>query len=262
MGYQCVDCVREGQRTVRRPTTVAGGRVTGTPLVTPVLMALNVIVFVITAAQAGSVGDNQDSSLFNTWTLLPPAVANGEFWRLLTSGFLHFGPAHLVLNMLALWMLGRELEPVLGRVRFSAVYLLSLLGGGVTAYVFGAAFSNVAGASGAIFGLMGAMLVVLLRRRSSPGPVMTIIALNVFISITVPGISLLGHLGGLVVGALVTAGLLYAPRERRNAWQAGAVVALLLVLLSLVPVRNAQLLDAGLHVVPCRDGVHVCIGVR
>jgi membrane associated rhomboid family serine protease len=257
-----VDCVREGQRTVRRPTTVAGGRVAGKPLVTPVLMALNVIVFGITAAQAGSVGDNQDSSLFNTWTLLPPAVANGEFWRLFTSGFLHFGPAHLVLNMLALWMLGRELEPALGRLRFTAVYLLSLLGGGVAAYVFGAAFSNVAGASGAIFGLMGAMLVVLLRRRSSPGPVMTIIALNVFISITVPGISLLGHIGGLVVGALITAGLLYAPRERRNAWQAGAVVAVLLVLLSLVPVRNAQVLDAGLYVVPCGDGVHVCIGVR
>ena len=169
VGYQCVDCVHAGQRAVRRVRTIAGAELTGTLLVTPALIALNVLVFVLTAVQAKSISRNYARrSCSTTWSMMPDEVAAGEWWRLFTSGFLHFGPAHLALNMMALWLLGRELEPVLGRLRFTVVYLMSLLGGGTTVYLFGELCSEVAGASGAVFGLMGGLLAVLLRLKLGP----------------------------------------------------------------------------------------------
>ncbi|MBB5958721.1 membrane associated rhomboid family serine protease [Saccharothrix tamanrassetensis] len=241
VGYQCVDCVSEGRRTVRPARTFVGAELSSRLIVTPVLIALNVLLFAVTAVQAGSVMGNQNSPFFAEFFLWPAGVYYGEWWRLFTSGFLHFGPAHLALNMIALYVLGRDLEPVFGKVRFLAVYLVSLLGGGVAVYLFGAVNTPVAGASGAVYGLMGAMLVAVLRLKLNPGSALGVIGLNLVLSFTLPGISLLGHLGGLVVGAAVTAGLVYAPPARRNAWQAGAVAAAFALLVVMAFVRTGQL---------------------
>ncbi|MFD0200048.1 MULTISPECIES: rhomboid family intramembrane serine protease [Saccharothrix] len=242
VGYQCVDCVNQGRATVRRPRTFVGAEFSQRMVVTPVLIVVNVLLFAITAALAGSVAENQRSALFLDLVMYPPAVAwDGEWWRLVTSGFLHFGPLHLALNMIALYVLGRDLEPVFGKLRFSAVYGVSLLGGGVAVYLFGGFDTIVAGASGAVYGLMGAMLVAVLRLKLNPGPALGVIGLNVVLSFTLPGISLLGHIGGLVIGALLTAGLVYAPAAKRNNWQAVAVVGAVAVLVVLAFVRTGQL---------------------
>lgn len=233
VGYQCVDCVNEGARTVRQPVTVGGGRVGQRPVVVPVLVALNLAVFALTALQAGSIARNDASPLYRSWAMVPQVVAgDGEWWRLLTNGFLHFGPIHLLLNMVALYILGRELEPVLGRGRFLAVYLVSLLGGSVAALLFQAPNDQLAGASGAVYGLMGGLVVVVRRMRMPLGPLATLVALNLVISFVVPFISWSAHLGGLVVGAAATAALVYAPERNRNAWQAGAIGALTVGLLA------------------------------
>lgn len=240
VGYQCVDCVAEGGRAQRYATSVAGARPAGRDLVVPLLIAINVAVFVVTVVQAGSLGNNASAELFRQWALAPIAVVDGDVWRLLTSGFLHFGPIHLVLNMLVLWIIGRDLETVLGPSRFLAVYLVSLLGGSATVFALEQVRSLTAGASGAIYGLMGALLMVLLRLRRSPGPALFIIGINVVITFTVPGISLYGHLGGLVFGTIVAAAMVYAPRDRRPPVQIGAVAALVAIAVAVVVLRYAQ----------------------
>lgn len=241
VGYQCVDCVARDARSQPRATTVAGAELTGRSVVIPVLVAINVAIFAVTVAQAASLSRNDDAPLFQQWGLWPTAVADGAWWRLFTSGFLHFGPIHLAFNMIALWVIGRDLEQVLGRTRFLLVYLVSLLGGSLAVFLFAHERSMTAGASGAVFGLMGGLAVVLLRMRRSPRSALTIILLNVVISFVVPGISILGHLGGLVFGAAVTAGLVYAPRDRRVAVQAVTVLALLAMIAVGVVARDLQL---------------------
>lgn len=243
VGYQCVDCVAQGTRSGRRATTVAGAEPAGRAVVVPALVAINVVVFAITVAQAGSLGGNNAAGLFQQWGLWPTAVAGGELWRLFTSGFLHFGPIHLAFNMIALWIIGRDLELVLGWARFLVVYLVSLLGGSMVVFLFENETTMTAGASGAVFGLMGGLAVVLVRLRRRPGPVLTIIALNVFLSIVIPGLSLLGHLGGLLFGAVVTAGMVYAPRERRLAVQTATVAILLAIVVAGVVLRDSQFGD-------------------
>ncbi|HEY2763495.1 MAG TPA: rhomboid family intramembrane serine protease [Pseudonocardiaceae bacterium] len=241
VGYQCVDCVAQGTRSGPRATTVAGADLTGRVVVVPTLIAINVLIFAITVAQAGSLGGNSAAGLFTQWALLPTAVADGDLWRLFTSGFLHIGPLHLAFNMIALWVIGRDLEQVLGPARFVAVYVVSLLGGSLAIFLFQAQTIPTAGASGAVFGLMGGLAVVLRRMRRSPGPALSIILLNVVISFVVPGISILGHLGGLLFGTAVTAGMVYAPRDRRVAVQAAIVVALMVVIVLGVLARQYQL---------------------
>ena len=132
---------------------------------------------------------------------MPVDVADGEWWRLVTAGFLHIGPLHIAFNMYALWVLGRDLEIVLGRARFLALYLISLLGGSAAVVLFANPEQYVAGASGAVFGLMSGLLLVLLRLKRPYGQVVAVIVLNLVISQVVPGISIAGHVGGLVVGA-------------------------------------------------------------
>ncbi len=249
VGYQCVDCVNEGNKTVRPARTVGGARQGGTRglVVVPALIGINVLVFVITALQAQSVTDNQRSTVFVEGTLIPGSVAAGEFWRLLTSGFLHFGnyggygPVHLIFNMFALWVIGRDLEVALGRIRFLVVYLLALYGGSTAVMLFGDPLSSVAGASGAIYGLFGGIAVVVFRAKMNPTPVLVLLGINIFLSITLPGISLLGHLGGLVVGALATAALVYAPRANLQRFQLVACVAIAVVMIAAVAVRVAAM---------------------
>lgn len=250
VGMQCVDCVTEGARTqrrgrdLRRPTAV----------VVPTLIALNVAVFAWTALDAGSVQDNTGSAVFTGGALVPLQVAGGEWWRLLTSGFLHIGPIHLLFNMVALWFIGRDIELALGRLRFTALYGASLLGGSVAVMVLGSPVSATAGASGAIFGLMGALVVLLRRMRLPATSAMVIIGLNVVFSLTFPGISLLGHLGGLVVGTGVAAGMAYGPARSRpvvGLWIAAAVVV---ALVAAVALRDLSFGSVVCGATTCRIG--------
>lgn len=237
VGYQCVDCVTQGQRGMRRAVTIAGAEPGTRPLMVPVLVALNVAMFLWTVAQSGSVSQNFLAPIFREWALRPSLVADGEWWRIVTSGFLHVGPIHLAFNMLALWIIGRDVEGVLGRGRFLAVYLVSLVGGSAAAMIFQPPESTLAGASGAVFGLMGALAVVLRRMRVPAGQVIGLIAVNIAISYFIPAISLVAHLGGLVVGAAATAALVYAPARNRNGVQAMALGGLAALLLAVIAVR-------------------------
>lgn len=241
VGHQCVDCVASGGAGARRATTVAGAEPGSRPLIVPLLVVINVAVYLWTVGQAGSATANADAALFQDWALVPVLVAAGEWWRVLTGAFLHFGPIHLVFNMLALWLLARDLELVLGKGRFLAVYLVSLLGGAASVMLFSPVGALVAGASGAVFGLMGAVAVVLRRLRRPTGPVIGLILINVIISFLVPNISLAGHLGGLVVGALATVALVYAPTRHRRVVQAGALGALTVALVTVLGVSAAMI---------------------
>ncbi|MGY1782753.1 rhomboid family intramembrane serine protease [Geodermatophilus sp. SYSU D01036] len=248
VGFQCPDDVRAGSAGVRRPRPASrwsGARRRFGP-VTVSLVAVNVVVFVITAVSAASAGqsplDNWRSPVFEEFSQVPVLVdVFGQDWRLLTGAFLHIGITHLLLNMLSLLVFGPELEGRLGWWRYLAVYLLSALGGAVAIQLFGDPGRPVAGASAALYGLLGSLGVLLLVARQDLRGLLTLLAINVVISF-LPGVSLLGHLGGLVAGALAT-GLLVLTR-RRTAAQAASLVALAAVLVTLalaVPVPLAVL---------------------
>jgi membrane associated rhomboid family serine protease len=241
VGQHCVDCVAEGQRSVRRPVTIAGARADRKPIVVLILIAVNVLVFVITAAQAHSVLNLGGSSLFDQWELYPLATRNGYWYQLVTAGFLHENPIHILMNMFALYVIGRDMERILGPARFTAIYLVGLLGGSVNVLLFGQVDQATVGASGAVFALMGGLLVLVYRLKVNAGQVIAMIAINLVISVAIPGISLLGHVGGLVTGAVLTAALIYAPAQRRTQWQIGSVVVLVVVLVGLVLVRFGQI---------------------
>lgn len=243
VGQQCVDCVSQGARTVRRGTTVAGAELGSRAVVVPALIAVNLLAFAVTALQAGSLMQNTRSELFYATALTPGTVALGDWWRVLSSGFMHIGLLHIAFNMFALWVIGRDLELVLGRVRFLAVYGLGILGGSAAVMLTYPPDGAVAGASGAVFGLMGGLLVVLLRLRRPPGQVLGILAINLALGFFVGGISWQAHIGGLVIGAAATAVLVFAPRgPRQTAVQTGGLVGLLVLTLVLIGVPAAALL--------------------
>jgi membrane associated rhomboid family serine protease len=218
VGFQCPECVREGHASVRPVRRGSGLRSAGRRwgAVTLGLIAANVAMFLVTAISAVSVGnaalDNYRSPVFADLAQMPVLVQLGEWWRPLTAAFLHIGPVHLVMNMLALLLFGSELERQLGRWRFLGVYLVSVLGGAAAIQLFGQPGGYVAGASTAIYGLLGALGVLMLAQRQDVRGLLTLLAINVFISF-LPGVSLLGHLGGLVAGALA-AGVLLVTRRR------------------------------------------------
>jgi membrane associated rhomboid family serine protease len=238
VGFQCPECVREGQASIRAPRRGGGLRAAGRRwgAVTLTLIAANVAMFVLTAVSAAVVGasplDNYRSPIFFQLSQVPLLVDLGDWWRLLTAAFLHIGPVHLVLNMLALLMFGSELERQLGRWRFLALYLLSALGGSVAIQLFGDPLGPVGGASTAIYGVLGGLGVLMVFHRQDLRGLLTLLAINVFISF-LPGVSLLGHLGGLVTGA-ITAAVLLATRRRPALQVAGlALAAVVLLVLAL-----------------------------
>jgi membrane associated rhomboid family serine protease len=237
VGFQCPDCVRAGNAGVRTPRRTGGIRGAGRRFgpVTLVLIALNVAVALATAVSAAVVGVDPLSSfaspLQNAFAVSPAAVDAGEWWRVATAAFTHTSPLHLGLNMLALLLFGSELERQLGRGRYLTVYLVSALGGAVALQLFGDYFQGAVGASAAIYGLLGAFGVVLVQQRQDLRGLLTLLAINLAVSF-LPGISLLGHLGGLVTGAAVAAVLVFARRRRPVA--VGGTVLLVLVLLALL----------------------------
>jgi membrane associated rhomboid family serine protease len=241
VGFQCPECAGTaavGARGPRLPRSRTGKRLVGP--VTAALVSLNVGGFVVTAADAFATGgnplDNYDSPLWESLAQVPLLVQLGDWWRVLTAAFMHVGLLHLALNMLALVLYGTELERALGRWRYLGVYVAALLGGSAAIQLFGNPLAPVAGASAAIYGLLGAFGVLLLSQRQSLRGLVTLLALNILISVVVPGISLIGHLGGLVAGAAATGVVVLARgRGRAQGLALGALGALLLALAVLVP---------------------------
>ncbi len=233
VGYQCVDCVQESVRSTPRWRNVAGASRAGrAPVVVPWLIGINVAIFALTVAQAGSLNANYSAALFRAGALVPPLVADGEWWRVVTSGFLHFGPLHLLFNAVALWFIGREVETVLGRGRLLAVYAVSLLGGSAAVMLFSPDVGQAAGASGAVFGLMGALVVLLRRLRLPMTQAFLLIGLNIALSFAVAGISLAAHVGGLVIGAATTAALVYLPARNGSSRQIVAIAGIVVLVLA------------------------------
>ncbi|MFF5175575.1 rhomboid family intramembrane serine protease [Micromonospora sp. NPDC000089] len=261
VGHQCPECVNEGRRTVRPARTAFGGGAAGRRgLVTRTLIALNVLMMLIsiisarsgTAVAGGGLGGllGGTTPLTDWGAVLGLArfpdgsvggVADGEWYRLVTAMFLHFGVLHLLLNMWALWVLGRDLEAMLGSLRFLALYLVAGLGGNVAAYLFTEPNRTTAGASTAIFGLFAAVFVIMRKLGRDTSAIVPVLVINLIFTFTVPSISIAGHLGGLVVGALMALVLAYAPRNRRPIFQAAGTAIILVALLGMVLVRTAML---------------------
>ena len=247
VGFQCPECVAAGARTVREARTTFGGRVSGdTSRVSLTIVGLNVLVFVL-----GFLLPGRDLSL-EFGNLAGPAlfaaggeaqgVAEGQYYRLFTAAFLHARVLHLVMNMFALAQLGPVLETALGRVRFLALYLLAALGGSTLSYLVSSPTTVGVGASGAIFGLFGAYYVVVRRLGGETRSILTLLAINLVITFTIPIIDWRAHLGGLVTGAVVAAALAYAPRgPRRTAVQVAACTGVALLLVLAVALRTAAL---------------------
>jgi membrane associated rhomboid family serine protease len=197
------------------------------------LIAVNVIVYFAEAAQGIGLRGTRGSSVIGDGAVYGPAIADGEWWRLLTAGFIHAGLVHLAFNMIALWWLGPALEGYLGSLRMSAIYLSSLLWGSAGALI-ASADARTVGASGGVYGLMAALLVIQRQRGMAllGSGVGALLGVNLVITFLVPGISIGGHLGGLVGGAaaayaLSAFGRGHVAYGRMGAPVAASVVALL-----------------------------------
>ncbi|WP_245616092.1 rhomboid family intramembrane serine protease [Phycicoccus jejuensis] len=244
VGIHCVDCVREASKTVRQGRTTFGGAVTdGRPLVTFWIIGICVAVYLLQTVQPSLTRD----------IAFAPVVGDTQPWRFITSGFAHGGLTHIAFNMYALFVMGQYLEPMLGRSRYIALYLLSAFGGsvgilllaskpagGVVTLADESWITAAVGASGAVFGLFGAFLVLQRRLGRSAAGMYVVIGINAAIGFVIPGIAWQAHLGGLITGAVAAAAIGYLgrakdplqPPDRRIHWVALGGLFVVLVLLS------------------------------
>jgi membrane associated rhomboid family serine protease len=223
VGFHCPDCVKKGgQRVYRGP-----GALATQPLLTQILIAVNVAVFLLGVVVSGASAITGGSELLVDYGLIARlpgttigyGVGNGEWYRLITSGFLHYGIIHLAVNMYSLWILGGIVERSIGRVKFGIAYFVAILGGAVGALIL-TPDGLTAGASGAIFGLMGVILAFGRNRgiSLSRNPIIPTLVLNLFITFGLSRyISVGGHIGGLIAGFLAGVLLFDVP-----AWVDGA----------------------------------------
>lgn len=255
VGFQCPECVKEGNKTVRQARTVFGGRVAADANVTKVLIGLNVLAFL---AQLGSAAFTDD------FAMVPVRVAfGGEYHRMLTSAFLH-DPSfllHIAFNMYALLAFGSQVERLLGSARYLALYLVAAFGASVATLWFldplavtrdgAVVVTSSLGASGAVFGLFGAYFVMARKLRADTSQLVVLIVINLAIGFAGRGyINNSAHIGGLVVGAAVAYGFAHAPRgPRQAALQFGAAAGILALLVAATLVR-ANALRQDLPVPP------------
>ena len=233
VGYRCPDCMKVNAPPA--PKTVAGGALVSTPRVTYFLIGINVFLFAVQYAQ----GINKVAVDYG---MFPIEISQGgEWWRVFTSAFLHGDERHIAINMLVLFFLGSTLERILGHTRFTVLYLLSALGGSVASYWFLDLQTVSVGASGAIFGLMGALIVAGRRLRYDIKQVLFLLAVNVAIGFFSPGVDWRAHFGGLVVGAAVAAVMVFPPKRIRMQVQITGVVGLILILVALTMLRTNQI---------------------
>ncbi len=249
VGFQCPDCVRNGSGTghaadANQPRTLAGGKVASDQhLVTKILIGINLAVYLAVLV----LGDRFVDELVLIGYAFSPAlgevvgVADGESYRLLTATVLHQEVWHILFNVLGLWVIGGIVEPELGRIRYATLCLLSGLSGSALAYLVAAPNQPSLGASGVVYGLIGAWVVLARRRRHDMRPVVLFVALSLLMTFTRPGISWEAHVGGLVAGALVTYVLVHAPRARRDLVQYGACGLVFLIDLGIVLARSTAL---------------------
>lgn len=219
IGSQCVDCARASRPDVRtRARYWSAGQPT---LVTYTMIAVNVVVFVWMAVfDSGNLTSSRITQQQIDIGLARSLLDNGEWYRLITSGFLHFGVIHLLFNMFLLFQLGQLLEPALGRAKFGLLYGAALLGGSAGALVLESGNTLTGGASGAVFGLLGAAFVGLWSRGVNPlsTGIGATLLLNVFITFSVPGISIGGHVGGVIAGAIIGWFVMTPPGRQVRAW--------------------------------------------
>lgn len=225
VGFHCPECVRGGGQQVYR------GPVAFDPLLSKVLIAVNVVAS-LAAMIASQTFGGLSSAVLRDWSLFGPFVDDGETYRIATSAFLHSGLVHLGFNMWALWVLGPTLEHSLGRARFVALYVVSLLGGGFGVLLLEPNAATV-GASGAVFGLFGAVTVAQRTQGVNiwQSGIGVVLGLNLLITFAVPRISIGGHLGGLLAGTALTAVFVALARARTGTGPAIAVSAVFAVAL-------------------------------
>ena len=213
MGAHCFECVKAAAPSRREQARVRNALGRSRPTATLALIAANVVVFLLTTDLGRPGTTIRNSVVFDGATWGPPVAENQELYRLVTGGFLHFDLRHVGMNMLLLFLLGRRLEQLLGSAWFAGLYAVSLLGGAAGALLV-APDAQTAGASGAVYGVMGGLYLV--EKMSGGDPwndgIGTLVILNVVISFLVPNISIGGHLGGLVAGA--AAGYLLGDQRR------------------------------------------------
>jgi membrane associated rhomboid family serine protease len=211
VGPRCPDHATQGQPKLRAPTRQRAASRVGylqrsQPIVTWTLIGLNVLVYLITVGQGAGI-NQPGGTLFNKWDLYGPAVADGGWWRLLTAAFLHGSILHIALNMFVLYIIGGTIEQFLGPLRYLALYVVSGLAGSAGALVVTPGAHTV-GASGAVYGLFGALFIIeYLQTGSLTGQAFTLIAINLALTFAIPNISWGGHVGGLIGGILATLAL-------------------------------------------------------
>ena len=209
VGMRCPECSRQKTK-VRTAATL-----TSDPQLAYALIAINVIAW-FAMIGSGAPINGVGGTIYQNGALFGPLVADGEWWRIVTAGFLHAGIIHIAFNMYFLYFLGQILEPMIGKLRFGMIYAVSLVGASFAVMVY-SPNSPTVGASGAVFGLMGAAILAMRARGIDPmqsGLGLTLV-LNLGITFLIPGISIGGHIGGLVAGGIVGY-LLFEVADRRR----------------------------------------------
>lgn len=210
-----------------------------------VIIAANVALFAVTLASgAGLTGEG--GSVYEHLVLWGPFVIRGEWWRLVTGAFMHAGLLHIGSNMLLLWFLAQEMEAPLGRLQFSMTYAISVMGGSLGVMLL-SPISPTLGASGGVFGLMGALVVLQLRAKHNPWNtgIGGLVLLNLLLTFTVPGISAGGHLGGLLAGGLAGAIVEPLPWGRADPRIRALILGVLTIVLAVLAVIVAEWLVPG-----------------
>ncbi len=256
VGFQCPECVRQGARETRSARTAYGGIRSADPTLTSrVLVVANAAVWVLIVATGAAASVWVDRLALNPLVACTEAafgrcvathdgVALGSWWQPLTSAFTHVQVLHIGFNMLALWVLGPQLELAIGRLRFLALYFISGLAGSAMVLWFGPEYTlgGTLGASGAIFGLLGALGVLALKVGGDVRSILIWIGINFVFTFTVANISWQGHLGGFIAGAAIGAVLVFAPRgRRRTAVQLGGTAAIAVAVLAAIVLRIVTL---------------------
>ncbi|MEQ4720288.1 rhomboid family intramembrane serine protease [Nonomuraea sp. B19D2] len=235
VGFQCPECVAEGNRGIRQAKSTFGGNVVRAPIVTYAILAITVLVF---GAQY-LIGGRVTAEL----AMWPGRVAVlDEYYRMLSVVFVHDGVFHILFNCWALYVVGPYLERAFGHVRFLALYVISGLGGSTLSLWVDPLNQTTVGASGAIFGLFGAVFVVGRRLNVDVRGIAALIAINLVITFLVSGISWTGHIGGLITGSALAGALAYAPKGNRTLWQVLAIAGALALLAVLVMVKASAII--------------------
>jgi membrane associated rhomboid family serine protease len=247
VGFQCPECVAEARREFRKGP---GRPMRGGVSVTKALLVAIAIPFVIEIVVGGprALFDPSAQLLFDLGAMAPPAVADGQFWRLFTAMFLHAGLLHVALNAYFFWLFGRVVESVFGRTWMLLIFLVSGFLASVASYAFGPVLALAVGASGAISGVFGAFIAYNYRRRhlaanaANLRMALTVIVLNAFIAVAYSSIDWRAHVGGLVAGfALGYLADDAVPARQRAVARFAGVATLLALGIALVVWRTAEI---------------------